>query len=104
MKVQRKSQRRELSVRDYSDKFMKKRRKFIPSRALFAENGDFRATATWQFRDEKWRCCSASKHLKWMEDMTDVNRARNLLRIKGFTARWIVPELARTPIEPPFKL
>lgn len=79
------------------------RHKSHPSRAILAVKDNKTATATWQLNNGQWFCVSASKYLKWMRGMRDVLQAKNELGRRGFKASWIVPCIARTPIEPPFE-
>lgn len=78
------------------------RHKLYPTRAMFAENSEGRATATWEFKDGWWYCCSASKHLKWMKGMKDFGAVEEQLNRRGFIWNWIVPLYNPSPVKPPF--
>lgn len=85
----------------------KKRRKgpqefMPPSRALLAEKGGLKATATWvRWFNHGWKCVSASKGLRWMRGMTDPQGAKSILNHQGHKWNWIEPNTARV-IPPPF--
>lgn len=77
------------------------RAKFYPSRAILAERQGQRDTATWQLIDLEWRCCSASRNLKWMVGLGNFDHAKENLQKQGFKWNWIPSNLAHAP-KPPF--
>lgn len=79
--------------------FKPRNRCLPPSRALLAERGGEKHTATWVVQSGQWRCFSASRGFQWMRGMTDLKEAQRLLR--PYKWDWIVPLFGRA-IEPPF--
>jgi hypothetical protein len=78
------------------------RKAFPPSRALLAERGGRKATATWGRVGDGWRCIAARRDLSWMRGMTEPQKAHEMLKKHGFNWYWLTPLFSR-PIEPPFQ-
>lgn len=79
------------------------RREFMPpSRALYAERGGVKGTATWiQWFNNGWKCASASGCLTWMRGMTDPKEAHRFLGAIKYQWHWIEPNTVKV-LAPPF--
>lgn len=77
-------------------------REFMPpSRALLAEKDGRKATATWCYRGNHWKCESATGFLKYMLHSVSPDIQRVLLEDRVDSWHWIEPNTARV-LKAPF--
>lgn len=79
-------------------------RSLPPSRAQLATMPDGRmASATWVKTEDGWKCLSASRALRWMRGMDDLDHASHMMQKKTFGTTWHWIEPQGRAVEPPFK-
>lgn len=68
----------------------RRKRRFGPTRALYATDGMTQGTATWEKKLNfgYWQCISASKFLRWMVGM---QKDDALKKLKPLQWHWIKP-------------
>lgn len=78
-------------------------REFMPpSRALLAERGEQRGTATWAlWFSGGWKCIAADGCLKWMRGSTEPQFMKANLEAGKYQWHWIEPNTAKV-LAPPF--